>query len=733
MPSSPDSLIEIESTSKAITEKSGSNLAFSFVSLPQEKRHAMSSFYAFCRVADDIVDEEGQSAEHKRQQIDAWREEIRACYLGTPSTSLGRELKKVIRRWLIPPEPLFEILAGVEMDLTQSRYETFKDLSLYCHRVASAVGLISIEIFEYSEPQAKDYALALGMAFQLTNILRDVGYDLHHYDRVYLPQEDLKRFSVTEDDLLAPEQTPARRRLLLLQYHRASHFFHKAARLFPRTSRKNFIAAEIMTEIYYRLLEKLRRQDFPIGREPKRLSKVEKMFHLVRALHGGASLNNKFRHPPANTVVIGAGFAGMSAALHLSREGHQVTLLESKTYIGGRAHSFTEPKTQLILDNGQHILMGCYHHCLEMVDLIGVRDRLNVPDHLRVPYRNRDGTESWLDASQAPPPFHLLTALSRFKEINWHDRLAMIGFALRVQCGARPRKGETVGQWLKRHGQTPGAMRALWEPYCVAALNEPTETASAHLFDRVLRQSLFGGPRDASIYLANVGLSDLFMPELQWMLESTGGKVASSTSVKSLEFSEKHVTRVFTSRESIDHPDQVVSAVPWKACRSLLPPDDPLRDRLASIGSSPILAWHVLCDVELTREMFVGFLDARIDWIFNRTPQLEKTHQGKYLYSIVISAASSLDTLKTPEIEAILWKEIGEFFPEARKATIEHSVMYRSRDATFAARPEVEPLRPGPQTRWENFWLAGDWTTTDLPATLEGAALSGKRIAQKLR
>ncbi|MEM1156623.1 MAG: hydroxysqualene dehydroxylase HpnE [Verrucomicrobiota bacterium] len=736
MPSSRDNqqiLIDLEEDSQAITEKSGSNLAFSFIALPKEKQQAMSSFYAFCRIADDIVDDKSIPVDERADRINAWRSEIEACYHGAPVTTLGRELQVLIKRWLIPPEPFFEILAGVEMDLTQSRYETFEELERYCYRVASAVGLVSIEIFEYENPNAREYAIALGMAFQLTNILRDIGYDLKEYDRVYVPQEELRKFGLDDEDLRSPQTSPARQRLLHLQYHRACHYFHKAARLFPHESRSNFIASEVMTEIYYGLLKKLRKQHFPIGVEPTRLAKFEKIWYLLNAYYRrGARINNQFRSPPLKVAVMGGGFAGMSAALHLSREGHEVHLHEAKAYIGGRAHSFTEPKYGLHLDNGQHIMMGCYHHCLELVDLLHVRDRLDCPDAMVVPYHNRDGRVSILDSGKFPPPFHLLGALCTFNEVNWKDRLMMITFAIAVRLGARPSEHETVSEWLQRHHQTPQAIRALWEPFCIAALNEPVADASASLLHAVLVRSLFGGKHDSSIYIAKVGLSELFMPEVEHCLAATGGSLNSGSGVKTLSFEEQRVAAATNAKGERIEADEFVCAMPWKALKALLPDSDPLKEQLAQIPSSPILALHILCDVEISPEMFVGLLDAKIDWIFNRTSQLEPGDQ-RYLFSIIISAAYPFTKLSAKELETQMWEEINEFFPHTRGGRIEHSVIYKSIDATFAARPATEPQRAGTGTAWQNMHLAGDWTDTGLPGTLEGAALSGKRIAKILR
>lgn len=688
----------------------------------------MCSFYAFCRVVDDIVDDQGKSPEEKKKEIDAWREEVRLCYEDQPRTPLGRELHQIIRDYLIPPTPLFDILDGVETDVEQTRYATFEDLRLYCYRVASAVGLVSIEIFGYRNVLSREYAVNLGLAFQLTNILRDVRYDLEEYGRVYLPQDELEKFGVTEADLVTEATTPGRQRLFLYQSHRAEHYFHLAARLLPEEDRKGFIAAELMTEVYYRLLQKLKRRGFPLPPEPCRLTRLEKLRALRQGRHGATI--NRVRQSPMHVVVAGAGFAGMSAALHLTRLGHRVELLESKSYAGGRAHSFADARTGVTLDNGQHIFMGAYHTCMELIDHLGVRDRLELQDAIRVPFRSEDQTSSVLDAGRWPFPLHMAGALLGYRELNLRDRVAIILFALRLRAGEHARPDETASSWLARLGQTRQARRALWDPFCIAALNEPMDQASAPLLETVLRQSLFGSRRDASIYVSRVGLSDLLMPELRLFLESTGSGIHLGEGIQSFEFSDTSLTSLTTSKGRTISPDAVICALPWKATAGLLPEDEPLARQLRKIDSAPIVAIHLLTDREIHREPFVGLLDSPIHWIFDRSHQLDPTtHPGSFLYSVVISAAYKMKLMKNQEVLDLVWKEIEKHYPQMKEAKILHSIVYKSSDATFAARPETEAWRPPARTRWENFVLAGDWTATGLPATLEGAVLSGKRAA----
>ncbi len=717
-------------SSQSITKKSGSNLALSFFCLSPAKRQAMSTFYAFCRIADDIVDELGTSEVEKRQQINELRSEIKACYEGIPATELGFELKDIIHEYLIPPQPFFDLLDGVEMDLHKNRYETFEELTLYCYRVASAVGLVSIEIFGFTHAQSKDYAIALGMAFQLTNILRDVNVDLAKYDRIYLPQEELRTFGISEAELRSTEMTPAKQRLFRMQHFRATHYFHKAARLLPAGDRPNFIAAELMTEVYFRLLTKLEKNHFQQGTNTTRLNKVQKIIAVGVASKKGAAINSIHRPRPKKIAVWGAGFAGISAAVHLARAGHQVDLYESRPYLGGRAHSFTDVKTGLTFDTGQHIFMGCYQQCLDLFKILGITDKLAMQPDMEVPFLSPGSTLQKLKASNLPAPFNLLTALLNYGELSWMDRLAIARMGLVMKLGQKPQGKQTAQEWFAQHGQTQNSIRALWEPFCVAALNEPCQTASAVLLYETLRRSLFGSKSDAAIYTSKVGLSDLFNPETDAFLRSTGSRIFLNEGVRSVNFSPHFIDSFVSSSGAVIQADAYVSALPWMTLKSLLPPEERLTRDLAAIESAPIISLNIICDCEITTEPFIGLLDSPLHWIFDRSTHLKGTHEKGYMYALVVSAAGSLMDMKQEEFVKLMWSEINRFFPRTRSGTILRHILYKSKDATFAARPETETRRPSAKSPWKNLLLAGDWTQTGLPGTLEGAAWSGANVVE---
>ena len=245
-----------------LTRKSRSNFFYAFLFLPKEKRQAMYAVYAFCRSVDDVADGDASAAD-KRLHLDEWRREIDHCYAGTPSHPIGVQLAQTIHRFPIPKEHFEELIAGVEMDLTHTRYPTFADLYEYCYRVAGVVGLMCVEIFGYRNPKTKDYAVNLGVALQLTNIMRDIRVDAAR-GRIYLPQDELARYGYTEPELWRGAHTPAYVELMRFSAARARQYFENASQLLAAEDRRSLCAAEIMGAIYYRLLETIEAADYRV-------------------------------------------------------------------------------------------------------------------------------------------------------------------------------------------------------------------------------------------------------------------------------------------------------------------------------------------------------------------------------------------------------------------------------------------------------------------------------------
>jgi phytoene synthase len=270
--------------SRAITRKSASNLALAFILLPREKRDAMSALYAFCREVDDVADDESVPAEKRRAQLAGWRADVkRACENDPAQFLVNKELQPVIQQFRLPFELFDELIKGCEMDLDTKRYENFEQLELYCHRVASVVGLLSIKIFGYKNPATNDYAIYLGKALQLTNILRDVKTDARR-GRIYLPLAALEKFNVSENEILNSIYSENYFVLATSIAQRAKIFYFLAQKTLPSEDRSSMVAAELMGSVYWQLLQKLERQQFNVfGARPIRISRPQKLLLILLA------------------------------------------------------------------------------------------------------------------------------------------------------------------------------------------------------------------------------------------------------------------------------------------------------------------------------------------------------------------------------------------------------------------------------------------------------------------
>jgi phytoene synthase len=269
--------------SRTITRKSASNLALAFVLLPKARREAMSALYAFCREVDDVADNESVPPEKRRADLAAWREDIRrACDGLAPEFVVNRELQPFIAQYHLPFAHFDELIRGVEMDLDIKRYQTYDELEQYCFRVASVVGLLSVEIFGYKDPACRDYAIYLGKALQLTNILRDVRTDAER-GRIYLPLCELERHQVSPEEILRGDWSERFEQLAESVARQARKFYSLARQTLPAADRRSMVAAELMGSVYWRLLRKLERRRFQVfGPRPTRLGKGQKILLIFR-------------------------------------------------------------------------------------------------------------------------------------------------------------------------------------------------------------------------------------------------------------------------------------------------------------------------------------------------------------------------------------------------------------------------------------------------------------------
>jgi 15-cis-phytoene synthase len=273
-----------------ITSESKSNFLYSFSLLPKEKSYAIKTVYAFCRQTDDIVDDENDSVELRFKKIRKWRDEFEKAINGTSEYSLLNNVNSIIKKFKIPLEPFYELIKGMEQDLQTTRYKDFETLYQYCYRAAATVGLMSIEIFGYKNKDAHDYAVNLGIAMQLTNILRDIKYDALK-GRIYIPEEDLIKFGYTDEDLLKFRYNDSFVELMKFECKRARDYFEKADKSFVAENRTLLFPARIMQKIYFAILIKIEKMNYNVFTKKARISKLKKLFYTF-----GVYFKYRFTH-----------------------------------------------------------------------------------------------------------------------------------------------------------------------------------------------------------------------------------------------------------------------------------------------------------------------------------------------------------------------------------------------------------------------------------------------------
>jgi squalene-associated FAD-dependent desaturase len=440
-------------------------------------------------------------------------------------------------------------------------------------------------------------------------------------------------------------------------------------------------------------------------------------------------------------VVIGAGFAGLSAAARLTGRGARVLVLEARARLGGRATAFADRDTGgALVDNGQHVLLGCYTETLGFLRDVGALDNLRTEPQLNVTMIDRAGRRSRLACPPLPAPLHLLAGLFEWDALTWTDRLAALRMAgpLRrarreLTPGARQiaaSPGETVEAWLIRNGQTARMREMLWDPLALAALNQPASQAAAPVFARVLAEMFGSDPRLAAILLPAKPLHLMYAEPARDFIERGGGAVRTGASAR-VTIARKLEVDANGERWS---PDAVVAAVPWFAIRDVMggqsPGLEPLLFRASQMTSSPIVTVNLWFDRQVLDVLdgpFFGLPGRAMQWVFDKRAAFGG--DASYL-SLVSSGASPLVALTNAELIATAHQELIDALPAIREARLIRATVVREPRATFSLAPG-QPARPPVQTPVPGLYLAGDWIDTGLPATIESAVRAGHWAADR--
>lgn len=435
--------------------------------------------------------------------------------------------------------------------------------------------------------------------------------------------------------------------------------------------------------------------------------------------------------------MIGGGFAGLSAATALVERGARVLVLEARPALGGRATAFTDPATGERVDNGQHVLFGCYHETFRFLRRIDAIDNVRLQRRLEVDIIDRAGRASRLTCPPLPAPFHLLAGVMRWSALGWGDRLAVLRMRTPLGVGqacmtrlarrtAAPYDSETVRDWLIRHGQTPRLIELLWEPLALAAMNQPIDAAAAIPFVEVLTRVFGAGARDAALGLPTRPLDEMYAVPARQYLERHGGVVRTQAAARiDVAGATPHVVvrgEQMTARS-------VICAVPWYSLPEVFPGApaaiEPILASASRTLPSPIVTVNLWFDRHVMESPLVGLPGRTMQWVFDKRAAFgdEASH-----LSVVSSGAEAVVARGNQELIELAVREVTAALPAARSAALVRAVVVREKRATFSVAPG-QPPRPSTRTGVPGLFLAGDWIDTGLPATIEGAVASGHAAA----
>ena len=446
----------------------------------------------------------------------------------------------------------------------------------------------------------------------------------------------------------------------------------------------------------------------------------------------------------ADVVVIGSGFAGMSAAVRLAEAGRRVVVVEEAPRLGGRATSFVDRESGERVDNGQHVLFGCYRATYDFLRRIGAADRAPLQPRLTLAMAAENGRGATLECPSLPAPWHLVAGLMRWKALSWADRVSALrlgGWLRRVaangaaNAAASVAREMTVSDWLRQHRQSRALCDWLWHPLAVAALNQSPTVAAAGPFVRVLAELFASDPAASAIGLASVPLDDLFAAPSARFLESRGGAVVTRTRARVMVDEAGRLTGV-RAGDKVISSRRVISTVPWHAFTRLWDPAPPatlstIAEHASAMESSPIVTVNVWLEAEpvQTRNVlpaaFVGFVGGPMHWVFDKSQLFGE--EVRHL-SIVASGADDLARLDNAAITDLAVAQLQRALPGMTDRRVLRTVVVREPRATFSLSPQAPP-RPQTTTKLNGFFLAGDWVDTGLPGTIEGAVRSGHDAA----
>ncbi len=428
-------------------------------------------------------------------------------------------------------------------------------------------------------------------------------------------------------------------------------------------------------------------------------------------------------------VIVGGGLSGLAAAVKLAPS-HPVLLLEQKQRLGGRAYSFIDATTGDVVDNGQHVLLAGYDRTMDFLKRIGTKHLLDVQDSPTLYFHHPTKGFCTFSVPKLPSPLNLVSGILATNLFSFSDKMKLLRAGISMSFPPANLTNLTIDEWLINVGQSEEAKRSFWEPLAISIMNEHIAIASAKVFVDALRHAFLNGWKNSSLALPRGGLSELYIDDALRFIERAGGIVRLNADVVEIVIEKENAVAVRLKDGTAIECVSVILAIPHYRLADLLPTSvllgGTINPEFLSAPSAPIVSIHLWFEKNFMSHKFVGLIGRRVQWIFNK----KKTDDdGRSHLSCVISAAYDSVEMSNEELVTLAIGDLRSVYNSVPSIPI-HSVVIREKRASFSCTPAVEKLRPNHQTSIPNLFLAGDWTNTGLPATIEGAVLSGERCAE---
>jgi squalene-associated FAD-dependent desaturase len=432
--------------------------------------------------------------------------------------------------------------------------------------------------------------------------------------------------------------------------------------------------------------------------------------------------------------IVGGGLAGLAAACALAEGGWNVTLFERKPFLGGRASSYEHPGTGEVVDNCQHVLLGCCTNLLDFYRRLGVEDKIRWYE--RITFIEPGGRSSCIEPSRLPAPLHSAISFLQFKLLSLGDKLAIARVLLGLVSGVPEDSSEDFLTWLRSKGQAQTAIDHFWAPVLISSLNEELDKTSVKYACMVFRDAFLKSAEAGKMGVPTVPLSELYGVAERY-ITARGGRVLLRSVVEQVACDDGGVT--VRSGEGEFRFDYGISAIPFHHLGRILPhssASDELRRKVSHLRTVPITGIHLWFDREITPLEHASLLDRNIQWMFQKSKILEShtaeesaAGAGSYM-ELVVSSSKNLLEMGRAEIIELALKELAEFFPAVREARLVKATVIKEVHATFAPAPLSDEYRVSPLSAWPRLFLSGDWTATGWPSTMEGAVRSGYLTAE---